>query len=265
MERANPNADTDLRTGTRTGDQASPASDRHPLARRAWQRVAINHPVMLGGPGGDFAAQAVDLSRGGVLVAVHDPELVGEGGGVAKRVAEQFPDGLEVRFVECGITRHARIARTVVSPGATLGIGCSFDHPLSTREALVLGVVAGETHVPEVRLEMLPFEPRPGSPLTVVLEDQVAGLSGPFAIGPVLGTGEHVVDANVPQSVDSLVASCGDGPFHAAVIMGSERLWEAPATLVACEGHGPDGTRIRLLLESTFDQRLARRLHRKIG
>ena len=263
MERVNTNANAS--SSARSYASPTSRSDVHPLARRAWQRVATRHPVVLAGPAGKYVAQAVDLSRGGVLLAVEDPILVGEDGDVERRVAEHFPDGLEIQFVDADFARSARIARVVVSPGATLGLGCSFDHVLSTQEALVLGVVAGETHVAEVRLETLPFEPLPGTALTLVLQDQVAGLSGPFALGPVIGNGEYSVDANLPQDLESLVASCGDGPFHAALVLGSQRLWEASASLVICETVECVGTRVRVLFESTFDHRLASHLRRKVG
>ena len=263
----NPNPNPNLRDdgNLQAGPPAAarPGRATHPLARRAWQRIATRHPVVLVGPEGRYVAQAVDLSRGGVLLAVEDPDLVGEDDAVEGRVAEHFPEGLEIRFVETDITRRARIARIVLSPGRTLGLGCSFDRALSMQEALVLGVVAGETHVPEVRLQNLPFEPLPGSPLTLVLEDQVAGLAGPFALGPVLGTGEYSVDANLPQELEAIVACCGDGPFHAALVVGSERLWEAPATLVICEAVEHVGTRVRVLFEDSFDHRMARRLRRR--
>ena len=263
MERANLNPDPGAATDIRIRAAPVRPEGLPHLARRAWQRVATNHRVVLAGPAGTYVAQAVDLSRGGALLAIEDPVLVGEDRHVERRVAQHFPDGLEVQFVEFDVTRRARVARVVLSPGRTLGLGCSFDRELTTREALVLGVAAGETHVAEVRLGDLPFEPIPGSPLTLVLEDQVAGLSGPFALGPVLGTGEYSVDAQFPQDFDGLTATCGDGPFHAAVVIGLERLWEGPATLVVCEPVERVGTRVRVLFEDSFDHRLARRLRRR--
>lgn len=132
-------------------DRAPPPDD--PLharftGKRRWIRMPGSHLVEVRGRKQGFNGTVLDLSRGGLRVAVKDPTFYeGAEDGLAL-VMKRFPRGATVRFVDEGIARRVRIVRITPHEGHWLCLGCEFEKALSGGEADHLGV-AGESNVNE--------------------------------------------------------------------------------------------------------------------
>jgi hypothetical protein len=230
------------------------------MGRRAWHRVPCGHDVRLRGAGGtEYTGETVDLSRGGALVAVTDPVFLGEDRDGVELVAERFPDGLEIVFGANGATRRARIVRATLQRGSHLALGCAFDSLLTARDALELGIVAGESGVEEASAATLPFLVRPGVAMSLVLEGVAGTLVGPLAVGPVSALGERTVEAALARDVDAVVASCANVPFGIHLVVGRDQVWSGRGTLVACADEGR-GCRVRVVAGSEFTRAVLKRL-----
>jgi hypothetical protein len=124
--------------------QPPPDDPLHALfsGKRRWIRMPGEHPVELRGRKSGFTGRILDLSRGGLRVAVKDP-LFYEGGenGLAL-VLRRFPRGATIRFVDEGIARRVRIVRITPHQGMWLSLGCEFEKALTGGEAVRLGVAS---------------------------------------------------------------------------------------------------------------------------
>ena len=223
--------------------------------------MPCGHAVRLQGAGPDwYAAQTVDLSRGGILVAVTDVGFrTREDQDGVSLVEERFPRGLEVAFVDTGVVRAAKVVRATLQRGAHLALGCEFAEPLTKADALALGIVAGESGVPEALAPVLSFVPRAGVPLSLVMLGASENVVGPFALGRVLAVGERTIEAAFAKPPEDVVASCRVEPFNALLVIGRERLWSGRGTLVACRP-AADGSTIRVLAEGALGRAVRRRV-----
>jgi len=108
--------------------------------KRRWIRMPGQHPVELRGRKQGFTGQILDLSRGGLRVAVKDPTFYeGTEDGLAL-VMRRFPRGATIRFMDEGIARRVRIIRITPHEGLWLSLGCEFEKALTGGEAVRLGV-----------------------------------------------------------------------------------------------------------------------------
>jgi len=239
--------------------QATPdPRDRNGLGRRVWRRVTCTHQVVCRGTGGELTGVVVDLSRGGVLIALDGPAVNGDHKKARAVVEDLFPVGLEITFTRTGTQRRAKVARVTLQQGAHLGIGCAFDEALTTVEALRLGVLAGDCGIPEAQDDVLPYEPRNGTPLTLMLDGGDEDHVGPFALGSVVAAGDRIVEAVLPIPPQAVYESCGDANFHASLVVGRDHLWEGPVTLVACRMEATGGCRIRVVADAPIGRPLGR-------
>lgn len=115
---------------------------RHLSGRRQWTREITEHLVEIRGPASGFLGQVLDLSRGGIRLAVVDPTFYEVHLDGLALVSRHFPDGMLIRFVEGGISRRAEIVRITPHQGPWLSIGCKFDSPLTGDQAARLGIGA---------------------------------------------------------------------------------------------------------------------------
>ena len=248
---------------TRPNDTAATPADplhAHFMGRRAWHRIVCDHVISLRGVGGtSYEGQTVDLSRGGLLVAVTDPVFMGEDRDGVTLIQDHFPDGTEILFAETGILRKASIVRATLQRGAHLALGCQFEQILGVHEALELGIVAGESGVAEAASALLPFVPKAGVQLTLMIHGSGETLAGPLALGQVAAMGERTVEAVLDRRVDAVVAGCGNAPVEASVRVGRRKIWSGHCQLVACTP-GMLGTVVRLVSEVPFNRSVRRRL-----
>lgn len=110
--------------------------------KRRWIRMPGAHPVELRSCKNGFTGRILDLSRGGLRVAVKDPAFYeGADDGLAL-VLRRFPRGATIRFVDEGIARRVRIVRITPHEGMWLSLGCEFEKALTGGEAVRLGVAS---------------------------------------------------------------------------------------------------------------------------
>ena len=112
----------------------------HLSGKRRWDRVERPHLVELRGPQQGFMGQVLDLSRGGVRVAVVDPSFYEAAEDGLALVARRFPLGATVHFVEEGIWRKTRVVRITPHGADWLSLGCEFESCLTRGEAVRLGL-----------------------------------------------------------------------------------------------------------------------------
>lgn len=128
-----------------TTDDEFPLDDplrRHLSGKRQWTREITEHLVEIRGPASGFLGQVLDLSRGGIRLAVVDPTFYDAQLDGLALVSQRFPHGALIRFVEGGISRRAEIVRITPHQGPWLSIGCRFDSPLTGDQAVQLGMSA---------------------------------------------------------------------------------------------------------------------------
>jgi len=110
--------------------------------KRRWIRMPGDHPVELRSLKNGFSGQVLDLSRGGLRVAIKDPAFYeGAENGLAL-VMRRFPRGATIRFVSQGIAHRVRIVRITPHQGVWLSLGCEFEKALSGGEAVRLGLTS---------------------------------------------------------------------------------------------------------------------------
>lgn len=232
----------------------------HFMGRRAWHRVECGHEVRLRGVGeADFAGETVDLSRGGALLAVTDPAFSAPDRDGMSLVEEHFPNGVEILFPVHGIARQAKIVRATLQRGAHLALGCAFEDVFAPKEALQLGIVGGETGVAEALASSLPYLPRPGVALSLVLEGVTEAVVGPLALGPVSALGERTIEARLSRSADAIIDACANVPVGLQLVVGRDEVWSGRGTLVACSDDG-DGCRVRLVAGTEFTRAVLKRM-----
>src|SRR5262245_14741608 len=116
-------------------DEIKSIQDRHRVlsGKRRAPRRRRTLSVRLLGPGGvKYAARTVDVSRGGMLAEITDPDFLPIGDRAdllpfAARVATVFPQGMDVFFGDGAVQVHADVVRLVTRPGdAVLLLGCRF-------------------------------------------------------------------------------------------------------------------------------------------
>lgn len=108
--------------------------------KRRWLRMPGDQPVELRAQKTGFSGRILDLSRGGLRVAVQDPAFYDASADGLTLVMQRFPRGATVRFVEEGIARRVRIVRITPHQGLWLALGCEFEKALTGGEAVRLGV-----------------------------------------------------------------------------------------------------------------------------
>ena len=132
-------------------DDVVSLEDQHRVlsGKRRTPRRRRTLAVRLLGPGGvTYAGRTVDVSRGGMLVEVSDPDFLpfGERADLlrfAARVAAVFPQGTDVFFGDGAVQVHATVVRLVTRPGdCDLLLGCRFQPELSDFDCRLLGVEA---------------------------------------------------------------------------------------------------------------------------
>jgi hypothetical protein len=124
------------------------ASDAvNPLAaKREDRRVERRFPILLKGAKGKYKASTVDLSSGGALVEVVDPEFLPAGSrtfvGFAAKSAEEFGATATLEFGGGSVLARGKMVR-VVAGGEAMGgarIGLRFDPPLAAAQCVALGI-----------------------------------------------------------------------------------------------------------------------------
>jgi len=214
-----------------------------------------------GARGTCYSGTVVDLSRSGVLVALDDPAFAVQDRNGMELVLERFPDGVGVIFPELDMERYATIVRVTLQDQDHLGLGCAFSELLGLKDALRLGIVAAESDFPEACLDVLPLVPSGRGAVSVIVLESADGTHlGPFAIGPVVGAGDRVLEAFLPRYVEDLADGCAEGAVRTAVAVGTRRLWEGAARLVAVEDANGQGTRVRFLADEPFGNVFRRHL-----
>ena len=137
-------------------NHGTPDDQRLLSGKRRAARKRRSVAVKCIGPAGKcFAGRTVDISRGGMLLDITDPEFqpLEESSDLipfAARVATQFPDGMDVNFGDGAVQVHADVVRLVSKPGKTVGtlLGCKFHPPLTEFDCRLLGVDAGLDETP---------------------------------------------------------------------------------------------------------------------
>lgn len=146
---------------------ASSSSDATAFAgkRRAPRKRRVLSIECRGAGGLRLEAKTQDVSRGGMLVELTDPSVIGgprtsataKAPNVSQRLTARgqdvlalFPDGLDVAFGEGAVLAHARIARFITDPNRPEAVllGCRFVPALSPVDCTLLGVDfdGDETH-----------------------------------------------------------------------------------------------------------------------
>ena len=112
--------------------------------KRRWIRMPGDHAIEVRGRKTGFSGQVLDLSRGGLRIAVKDPAFYEGAEDGLTLVMSRFPRGATIRFVSEGVARRVRIVRITPHQGLWLALGCEFEKALTGGEAVRLGV-AGES------------------------------------------------------------------------------------------------------------------------
>lgn len=223
-------------------DTSPPPDD--PLAaifagKRDFLRIPSGRLATVEGAGGVFAARILDLSHGGVLFAVDDPEFYAEEADGLGLVERAFPEGLEVTFLAESLRLPAAVVRITPHDEGRVALGCRFAQTLTPEEAVLLGVRAADVDHPEALMGKLPYVARPEKPVSLLLftGESVAEAGGPRSLGRVTAVGMRVLEALVlaptlPPS--GLVQALVPLPLAAALVRGVDRLWEGPVDLFEC-------------------------------
>jgi hypothetical protein len=121
--------------------------DANPLvAKREDARVERRFSVLLDGARGRFEGRTVDLSPGGALVEIVDPDFLQADArtlvGFARRVDEEFSSSLAVEFAGGSLITRASVVRVVAAGEGVAGlrVGIRFDPPLSAEHCASLGI-----------------------------------------------------------------------------------------------------------------------------
>ena len=126
----------------------APIEQTAPAGKRRASRKRRTLSIECRGPGGlRVEARTVDVSRGGTLIEITDPEIFSTDrsapfAGRAKEFETLFPDGIDVSFGEGAVLAFARIIRHVVDadrPELVL-LGCQFAPELSPVDCRLLGI-----------------------------------------------------------------------------------------------------------------------------
>ena len=112
----------------------------HLSGKRRWSRVERPHLVELRGQQSNYMGQVLDLSRGGMRVAVVDPSFYEATQDGLALVERRFPRGAMVHFVEEGVSRKVQVVRITPHGGGWLSLGCEFESYLTHGEAVRLGL-----------------------------------------------------------------------------------------------------------------------------
>jgi hypothetical protein len=130
----------------RTTDEQEVFSGKRKSPRRG-RHIAVR---CIGPAGRWYAGRTVDISQGGMLVEITDPDFVplGESRDLipfAARVALQFPQGMDASFGDGAVQVHANVVRLVSKVGGRplLLLGCQFDPALSEFDCRLLGLDLG--------------------------------------------------------------------------------------------------------------------------
>lgn len=241
-------------------ETSAPATD--PLrAFLSGKRTAPRHPVALdvtlSGPEGEIPARCVDLSEGGALILVREPDLLRlhqskeslEFFGFVERC---FRDGFDVRFHASAVVVEADLVRMALEPGEEneFRLGCCFRHPLTMRQVqqLELGPhdegVESQVWREAAPLERLPFRPRVGLIPYLLFFDGGGDLMGPRFIGHVTGASRQALSVQI-QGVrmgDVEKHLGGMKGFRIRLLFGAEALWDSTAQVMGARFlDTPDG------------------------
>jgi hypothetical protein len=128
-----------------SGKRKSPRRGRHITVR------------CIGPAGRWYAGRTVDISQGGMLVEITDPDFIplGESRDLipfAARVALQFPQGMDAAFGDGAVQVHANVVRLVSKVGGRplILLGCQFDPALSEFDCRLLGLDVGTDETSDV-------------------------------------------------------------------------------------------------------------------
>jgi len=247
-------------------DSAPPRDDPlHALfsGKRQWIRVPNAQEVTLRGEGGPYAANVIEMSRGGVRMIIRDPQFYETGVDGFAFIVQRFPDGAEVRFVSSHIVRRVRIVRITLHEQVWLALGCQFERPLSGGEAVRLGVAAEEADTGEATVPSLELTPRSDRPLSLLLHVERREMTGPYAVSRVLAAGECAFDVIAPGSPERVAADLANGSLRGTLRAGTRRLWEGPLRVVGCETAATNGEGPQVRLRVLADKPLGGRVHRR--
>ena len=180
--------------------------------RRRHPRIPVDIPVRFNSPRGEVPARAVNVSAGGVLLALADADLA-DTPPIAERslafaVAQKsFGAHLEVWFLGKGVTSRSRLVRVVCPPdeGRVVYLGMQFREALTAMQFDRLGLKPEAAALPEA----LPTPNRGTTGLTL----HVGGTHPPREMR-LLDAGQHLLSGFVPA---------GDG-CELAGALGGRRL-----------------------------------------
>lgn len=144
---------------SRDPEQSTSSADATAFAgkRRASRKRRVLSIECRGAGGLRLEARTQDMSRGGMLVELTDPTVIGgprstataRAPNVRERLSARgedvlslFPDGLDVAFGEGAVLAHARIVRFISDPSRPEAVllGCRFAPALSPVDCTLLGV-----------------------------------------------------------------------------------------------------------------------------
>jgi hypothetical protein len=127
-----------------------------PAAPDEGRRAVVTVALRVAGPGGDFAAETVDVSRTGALVWIKDETfapapVTGNMVFYQQRVTEEFSAGMHLKFAG-DVERSAevvRVARKGTEDGDPILVACRFSKELSDDDYRAVGVEPGPAPEPE--------------------------------------------------------------------------------------------------------------------
>lgn len=222
----------------------------HLSGKRSFVRVSAVHELTLRSTRGTWRARTLDISLGGLLLLVEDPDFYVDGETGFDAVNRAFPEGLEVGFDDTGSNHEAVVVRITVQKDGLLSLGCRFARPLESFEAALLGVSPRQVEEPEAALPSLPLCVKQNAPLAVLVFAAQEEILGPRYLATVERAGERTLDARLklPAGTARDVARrLAKEPFPIAVVRGMSRLWEGEAQLVSCRHENGQGIAVRLL------------------
>ena len=150
--------------------------------RRAPRRNRSVAVKCLGPSGRSFTGRTVDISRGGVLIEITDPDFqpFSESSEIlpfAARVAFNFPHGMDVNFGDGAVQKHANIVRLISKPGRATGmlLGCKFNPVLSDFDCRLLGIDPGSDETTAPAAPISPEYPASRAPAPVATVEAAQG------------------------------------------------------------------------------------------
>lgn len=129
-----------------TSPKKSQSDREHFAGRRRTPRRRFVQPVECSGSSGKYAARTLELSRGGALVELRDPEFLGSAAvssllAFSQRVMEEYSGGMRIHFSVPALSLAARVVRTLRHPTSeSLLVACEFLTELTDEQCRMLGL-----------------------------------------------------------------------------------------------------------------------------